>query len=283
MRPLDPRAILIVVGVSGSGKTTIATALAQRLGWPLEEGDELYPPAFANVHSAHPLYARDQWSWLEKVAAWIDGRHQLGTGGVITCSALKRSYRDFLTRGRPQVRVVYLQGDRSLIEERLAARKEHSILRDILDRHFAILEEPDADEGTIVVDVSRPMPDIVAKILRELTPQVPDNRDAIEARDNTDRPAIRDVEPYAVQPHPGVARRTSLVLLRQPHHRFLRFDRGWEQHGHRSSRTASRTAISRRSVAIESGTWRSVRIGSAPGSVIFGKGRHFDDSAATRL
>src|SRR6266566_2913763 len=123
MRSLDLHAILIVVGVSGSGKTTIATALAQRLGWPLEEGDELHPPASTKIHSGHPLYARDQWSWLEKVAAWIDGCRQLGTGGVITCSALKRSYRDFLTRGRPQVRVVYLRGDMALIAARLAARE----------------------------------------------------------------------------------------------------------------------------------------------------------------
>jgi gluconokinase len=113
MRPLDPRTILIVVGVAGSGKTTIATALAQQLGWPLQEGDELDLPA-GKIQSAHSLYARDQWLWLTKVAAWIDGRRELGTGGVITCSALKRSYRDFLTRGRPQVRVVYLHGERSV-------------------------------------------------------------------------------------------------------------------------------------------------------------------------
>jgi carbohydrate kinase (thermoresistant glucokinase family) len=100
------RAILIVVGVSGSGKTTIATALAQRLGWPLDEGDALHPPASAKLRSAHPLDDRNQWVWLEKVATWIDGCRELGTGGVITCSALKRSYRDFLTGGRPQVRVV---------------------------------------------------------------------------------------------------------------------------------------------------------------------------------
>src|SRR5215470_18830819 len=100
MRTLDSHAILIVVGVSGSGKTTIATALAQRLGWPLAEGDELYPPAFAKIRAAHPLFARDQWSRLEKVAVWIDDCSELGTGGVITCSALRRSSRDFLTRGR---------------------------------------------------------------------------------------------------------------------------------------------------------------------------------------
>src|SRR5205823_6617226 len=97
----DVRAILIVIGVSGSGKTTIAAALVQRLGWPLQEGDELHPPSdIAKTHSAHPLDDRDQWSWLEKVAAWIDGCRQTGTGGVITCLALKRSHRDFLTRGR---------------------------------------------------------------------------------------------------------------------------------------------------------------------------------------
>ena len=111
-------------------------------------------PAFAKIHPAHPLDDRDQWSWLAKVAAWIDGCRRLGTGGVITCSALRRSYRDFLTRGRPEVRLVYLHGERPLIDKRLAARKEHSVLPDILDRHFAILEEPDSDEDPIVVDVS---------------------------------------------------------------------------------------------------------------------------------
>src|SRR5215467_13103706 len=95
------RAILIVAGVSGSGKTTIATALAQRLGLPFTEGSKLYPtPDVAKMHSAHPLDDRQQWSWLEKIAAWIDGRRQLGTGGVITSPGLKRSHRDFLTRGR---------------------------------------------------------------------------------------------------------------------------------------------------------------------------------------
>jgi gluconokinase len=131
MRSVDPHAILVVVGVSGSGKTTIATALAQRLDWPLAEGDELYPPASARIHSAHPLYARDQWSWLEKIAAWIDDRRQLGTGGVITCSALKRSYRDFLTSGRPEVRVVYLHGEKAVIAARLAERKEHLMPRSL--------------------------------------------------------------------------------------------------------------------------------------------------------
>jgi carbohydrate kinase (thermoresistant glucokinase family) len=155
------------------------------------------------MHSAHPLDARDQWSWLAKVAAWIDGCRQLGTGGVITCSALRRSYRDFLTRGRPEVRVVYLHGERPLIEERLATRKEHSMLPDILDRHFAILEEPDPDEDPIVVDVSRPVEDIVAEILRELAPRMPEDRLAVMASDSTERPANPLVKPSGPQSHPG--------------------------------------------------------------------------------
>jgi carbohydrate kinase (thermoresistant glucokinase family) len=209
MRPLDPRTILIVVRVAGSGKTTIATALAQQLGWPLQEGDELDLPV-GKIQSAHSLYARDQWLWLTKVAAWIDGRRELGTGGVITCSALKRSYRDFLTRGRPQVRVVYLHNERLLIEKRLAERKDPSIPTDILDRHLAVLEEPDADEDTIFVDVSWPMEEIVTGILSELTPQETKKEDVVVAPDGTDRPAIRSIKPSAPQPHPGAARQTSL-------------------------------------------------------------------------
>ena len=203
MRSLDP--VLIVAGVSGSGKTTIATALAQRLGWPLQEGDELYSAANSKEHSGHPLDDRNQWLWLTRVAAWIDGCRQVGTGGVITCLALKRSHRDFLTRGRPEVRVVYLHGQRALIVSRLSARKEHSILPDLLDRHFAILEEPDPDEDPIVVDVSQPVEDIVAEILRSLALQVPENRPAVVARDSTQRPANPSVKASRPQSHQNTA------------------------------------------------------------------------------
>ncbi|HTV38112.1 MAG TPA: gluconokinase, GntK/IdnK-type [Xanthobacteraceae bacterium] len=203
VKSLDPRAILVITGVVGSGKTTVATALVRRLGWPLQEGDELDPPAFAKIRSGHPLDTRDQWPWLAKVAAWIDDCHELGTGGVITCSALKRSFRDFLTRGRPDARIVYLHGDRPLIEERLVARSEHPVLHDILDRHFAILEEPDPDEDPIVVDASRPVVDIVAKILGELAPQATENRPAVVARDSNERPANPPVEPCGPRSHPS--------------------------------------------------------------------------------
>ena len=152
------QAILIVAGVSGSGKTTIATALAQRLGLPFAEGGQLHPPPdIAKIHSAHPLDDREQWSWLEKIAAWIDGRRQLGTGGVITSPALKRSHRDFLTRGRPDVRIVYLHGERALIASRLAAREENSMLANLLDLQLSILEAPEPDEDSILIDVNRPV------------------------------------------------------------------------------------------------------------------------------
>jgi hypothetical protein len=98
----DDPTILIITGVSGSGKTTIAAALAQQLDWPFKEGDELHPASdITKMLSGHPLDDRDRWPWLEKVADWIDSWRQAGTSGVITCSALRRSYRDFLTRGRP--------------------------------------------------------------------------------------------------------------------------------------------------------------------------------------
>jgi len=198
------RAILIVAGVLGSGKTTIATALAHRLGLPFEEGGQLHPPPdLAKLHSAHPLDDREQWSWLEKISAWIDGRRQLGTGGVITSPALKRSHRDFLTGGRPDVRIVYLHGERALIASRLAAREEHSMFPSLLDYQFSILEAPEPDEDLILVEVSRTVEDIVAEILREVTTQVRQNRPDVVARNISERPAPPLVTPCGPQTHPS--------------------------------------------------------------------------------
>jgi gluconokinase len=200
----DFRAILIVGGVSGSGKTTIATALAQRLGLPFEEGSQLHPPPdIAKINSAHPLDDREWWSWLEKIAAWIDGRRQLSTGGVITSPALRRSHRDFLTRGRPDVHIVYLHGERALIASRLAAREEHSVLPSLLDHQLSILEDPEPDEDLILIDVSRSVEDIVAEILRELVPQVRESPPDVVARDSSERPTPPPVTPCGPQSHPS--------------------------------------------------------------------------------
>jgi len=182
--------ILILVGLSGSGKTTIATTLAQRLNWPFEEGDDLYSAAaLAKLQSGHFSDERDRWPWLEKVAALIDKWRRLGTPGVIACSALRRSYRDFLTDGRPEVRVVYLRGDRTLLASRLAARKEPFRPASLLDRQLDILEEPDPDENSIHVDVGRAIEDVVADILRELDPQLRTDQSVVTVR--AERPSIQ--------------------------------------------------------------------------------------------
>jgi carbohydrate kinase (thermoresistant glucokinase family) len=161
--------ILIVMGVSGSGKTTIGKALAARLGWPFEEGDDLHPAAnVAKMHADIPLTDADRWPWLDKVAAWIDGWRQAGSPGVITCSALKRSYRRFIADGRPEVRFLYLHGDQSLIAARLAARKGHFMPADLLDSQLAALEMPDPEEHVTSIEIGPPADAIVAEIIRGL-------------------------------------------------------------------------------------------------------------------
>jgi carbohydrate kinase (thermoresistant glucokinase family) len=203
-RSADVPLILIVAGVSGSGKTTIATALAQRLDLPFTEGSELYPPPdLAKIHSTHPLDDREQWAWLEKIAVWIDGCRQLGTGGVITSPALKRSHRDFLTRGRPDVRIIYLHGERALIATRLAAREEHSMLPSLLDLQFSILEAPESDEDPILIDVSQSVEDILVEILLKLAPQVRENPSDVEARDTSERPVAPLVTPCGPRTDPS--------------------------------------------------------------------------------
>jgi gluconokinase len=161
----DRCTILIVMGVSGSGKTTIATALAQHLGWPFKDGDELHPPSnIAKMHAGHPLDDSDRWPWLAQIAEWIDAWRAVGSCGVITCSALKRRYRAFLTKGRGEVRIIYLHGDMALIATRLAARSDHFMPSGLLASQFAALEEPAPDEHAIRVEVDQPVSETVAAI-----------------------------------------------------------------------------------------------------------------------
>jgi gluconokinase len=162
-------AVIVVMGVSGSGKSTIAAMLAHRLHWIYEDGDWFHPESnIEKMHHGEPLTDADRWPWLRAIAAWIDKTRQAGSHGVVACSALKRAYRDIMIGERRDVRLVFLKGDRDLIARRIAARDDHFMPASLLDSQFAALEEPSPDERPIVVSIA-PHPreivdDIVAKL-----------------------------------------------------------------------------------------------------------------------
>jgi gluconokinase len=159
--------VLVVMGVSGCGKSTVAGLLAGRLGWDLEEGDDLHPPAnVAKMAAGHPLDDEDRWPWLAKVADWITEHTSTGRPGVITCSALKKSYRDVL-RG-PHVVFVYLAGTREEIARRLAARHGHFMPLSLLDSQLATLEPPTPDENAITVRLAPTASTQVEEIMARL-------------------------------------------------------------------------------------------------------------------
>jgi gluconokinase len=165
--PIAKPAVLVFMGVSGCGKTTVAAILAGRLGWPFEEGDALHPQANVEKMAAgHPLTDEDRAPWLEKVARWVEERLDAGENGIITCSALKRSYRDVINRRRSGVLFVYLAGSRETIGARLAVRHGHFMPSSLLDSQFADLEEPTSDEPAIRVDIG-PAPDEIAQGILE--------------------------------------------------------------------------------------------------------------------
>lgn len=160
---------IVVMGVSGSGKTTIAEEIARREGWELLEGDDFHPPAnIAKMKSGIPLTDDDRWPWLRAIAAAIDERRARGESVVVACSALKRAYRDILVDGRDDVVVVYLRGSSALISERIAARKHHFMPAKLLESQFATLEEPAPDERAIIVSVAPSPAEIVDSVMNRL-------------------------------------------------------------------------------------------------------------------
>lgn len=166
---LPPPRVAIVMGVSGSGKTTAATLAAASLGWHFREGDDLHPPEnVAKMHAGTPLTDEDRWPWLRRIGAVLDEWRAAGECGLITCSALKRSYRDLLLGGRPDARVVYLRGDRALIGRRIAARKGHFMPPALLDSQFATLEEPAPDEHPLVVEIGGTPVQVAEAVVRAL-------------------------------------------------------------------------------------------------------------------
>ncbi len=160
---------LVVMGVSGSGKSTIADHLARRLGWAYEDGDRFHPASNVTKMSAgHPLTDEDRRPWLQAIAGEIDRLAVTGERAVIACSALKRAYRDILVHGREDVRIVFLDGTQDLIAARLAARKGHFMPAGLLASQFATLERPGADERPIVVSIDAPVEAIVDDIVSQL-------------------------------------------------------------------------------------------------------------------
>jgi gluconokinase len=163
--------ILVVMGVSGSGKTTVAALLAGRLHWDFEDADDLHPAAnVAKMHAGIPLTDADRWPWLRAVAGWIDASRAAGRHGVVACSALKRSYRDIIIGDRPDVQLVFLKGDQQLISGRLACRHGHFMPTGLLESQFEALEEPSADEHPIVISIDRRPREIVDELLAIIGP-----------------------------------------------------------------------------------------------------------------
>jgi gluconokinase len=162
--------VLVVMGVSGSGKTTVATRLAERLGWPFAEGDDFHPPAnVAKMHGGTPLTDANRLPWLQAIAAWIDARRAAGSGGIVSCSALKRAYRDILIGRRHDVRLVYVRGTPALIGARIAARHDHFMPASLLQSQFDTLEEPGEEEKPIIADAALTPAAMVESVLAMLT------------------------------------------------------------------------------------------------------------------
>ncbi|HEX9449037.1 MAG TPA: gluconokinase [Dongiaceae bacterium] len=161
--------ILVLMGVSGCGKSTIGELLAGRLGWPMIEGDEFHTRTnIAKMREAIPLGDADRWPWLNAIASRLDDWCKAGSSGIVTCSALKRIYRDRLAAGRPNVWFIYLKGAPEVIRPRLAGRLGHFMPANLLDSQYAALEEPAADERAMTLTVDRQPIAIVDEVLEKI-------------------------------------------------------------------------------------------------------------------
>ncbi|WP_327016611.1 gluconokinase [Cryobacterium sp. MP_3.1] len=155
------------MGISGSGKSTVAGILAGQLGWDLEEGDDLHPQEnIDKMSSGQPLNDEDRAPWLDTISSWIIEHSMAGVPGIITCSALKRRYRDVLREHN--VIFVHLAGSKDLIGRRLATRHDHYMPTSLLDSQVDALEPPEPDENAITIDAGRKPAEEAAEIVRRL-------------------------------------------------------------------------------------------------------------------
>ncbi|WP_371634802.1 gluconokinase, GntK/IdnK-type [Streptomyces zaomyceticus] len=162
----EPPRLVLVVGVAGSGKSTVGCLLAERLGWAYRDGDAFHSEANrAKMAAGHALTDSDRQPWLDAIGEWMDRATAAGQRAVVTCSALQRRYRDKLLAGRPDTVLVYLHGSRELLESRLTARHGHFFPADLLDSQLADLQEPEPDEHPLVVETDQPPEAVVTAVL----------------------------------------------------------------------------------------------------------------------
>ncbi len=163
--------ILVLMGVSGSGKSTVAQELQRVLGWPFQEGDDLHPPAnVEKMRSGQPLNDQDRLPWLQAIARWIDECLAAHQPGIITCSNLKRAYRNITIGTRRGVTLVYLKGDEPVIQRRMLNRMHRYMPPSLLGSQFDTLEEPGEDEHPITVLVHGSIAETVVELLSQLAP-----------------------------------------------------------------------------------------------------------------
>ena len=165
MTPGESLLVIVLMGVSGCGKSTVGTELSRALSWPFRDADSFHPSAnIDKMRRAIPLTDEDRWPWLDAIASWIDERRADRAPGIVSCSALKRIYRERIVGARTGVRLVYLRGSRELIAARLARRAHHFMPAALLASQFEALEEPQEDERPLVVSVGPPPAEIAASI-----------------------------------------------------------------------------------------------------------------------
>ncbi len=164
----EPRHV-VVMGISGSGKTTIATRLAEHLGWVFAEADEFHSAAnIATMTSGIPLTDEDRWPWLVSMQNWMTAHARSGRSTVVTCSALRRSYRDILTQADGTVSFVHLVGDTGLIRERMKTRSGHFMPEILLPSQIDTFEPLEPDERGMRIENTGTPEDVAARVIDQL-------------------------------------------------------------------------------------------------------------------